>query len=114
MNNQNIELRENAIPKKPRPYKKLFLSFPILEELDDEIDALMNHIRIGNGMSEDCYRSEIEAILKYCLRSHHLTTEQYEMLKSYYVNGGLYEEYGLPYEYDKKVRLEGFDYGKEI
>lgn len=97
-----MELRENAIPKKPRTYRKLDISFPISEELDDAINKFMNHINYEDGRSEDCYRSEVEFFLKDSFYfAHSLSEEHYDQLFDYYVSGGIYKENGFPWIYDK-------------
>ena len=82
-----------------RGYQTLTIDFSITEELQEAIDAFMNHINHENGLSEDCYRSEILFWLKDAEKK--LSREQFESLKQYYVLGGIYKFLGYPWEFDK-------------
>lgn len=83
-----------------RGYKKLSLDFQIPSELNGAINCLVNHINTESGTSEDCYRSEIEFWLKDAQKG--LTQEQFDLLKRYYVLGGIYSEIGYPWDVDKE------------
>ncbi|MBP5231381.1 MAG: hypothetical protein ILO68_06580 [Clostridia bacterium] len=48
----------------------------------------MHHINFENGLSEDCYRSEIYFWLKDMREK--MPVEEYESLRDYYVFGGIY------------------------
>ena len=68
------------------------LSFPISKELDEAIDIFLKYINETDGMSEDCYRDEIDFWLKD--NQPKLTEQQYRQLKDYYVLGGIFEANG--------------------
>ena len=71
-------------------YRKLEIDFEITPELSKAIDDLMNNINNGDGMSEDCYRCEIEFWLKDSFER--LNRDQYQTLKEYYVLGDIYRD----------------------
>ena len=75
-----------------KQYKKLEIDFPISKELNDAINTFMHHINDESGTSEDCYRD----IIEFWLKDSHgkLTENQYQMLKDYYVLGGIYSSNG--------------------
>jgi hypothetical protein len=75
--------------QKGKHYQKLDIDFPISKQLSDAIDAFINHINNENGMSEDCYRDEIDFWLKDSYGK--ITEEQYDMIKRYYVWGKIYD-----------------------
>ena len=88
-----------------RKYKPLQINIELSDELKWAIDSFLNYINHESGSAEDCYRSEIHFWLKDSYGK--LSSEDYEVLKSYYVHGGIYAEYGYPYEYDEnKARSE--------
>lgn len=69
-------------------YQKLELQEPISEELEEAINVFMEHINNGDGLSEDCYRTEIYFWLKDAVNI--MSQEQYDAIKRYYVFGGIY------------------------
>ncbi len=82
-----------------RGYKRLPINFELPSELDGAINRFVNHINTESGTSEDCYRSEIEFWLKDAQKG--LTREQYDLLKQYYVLGGIYSANGYPWDVDR-------------
>ena len=72
-----------------RPFKKIDLPFPISEELSHAIDVFLEYINSQDGMLEDCYRSEIHFWLKDSAEK--LTPDQYNLIKDYYVLGGIFK-----------------------
>ena len=70
-------------------YDKLKIPFDLPEELENAIDTFLNHINYENGMSEDCYRSEIHFWMKDLYGK--ISEEDYEKLKNYYVHGDIYK-----------------------
>ena len=70
-------------------YEKLKIPFDLPEELENAIDTFLNHINYENGMSEDCYRSEIHFWLKDLYGK--ISEKDYEKLKKYYVHSGIYK-----------------------
>ena len=70
-------------------YEKLKIPFDLPEELENAIDTFLNHINYENGMSEDCYRSEIHFWLKDLYGK--ISEKDYEKLKNYYVHSGIYK-----------------------
>ncbi len=70
-------------------YKKLEIDFEIPEELDEKINEFVNYINTDEKhLSEDCYRTEIACILKWC---NDLSSDKIEQIKDYYVWGGIYD-----------------------
>ena len=67
-------------------YKKLELSFVIPDYLEEEIELFLDHINNGSGSLEDCYRTEI----KLMIRDSDISEEKKQLLRDYYVNGGIY------------------------
>ena len=81
-----------------RGYKKLNVDYILSPELTNAIDNFMYHINYESGMSEDCYRSEIEFWLKDSY--DRLLPDQYEEIKRYYVLGYIYAGKGYPWKTD--------------
>lgn len=82
-----------------KKYEKLNINFPISKELENAIDLFMESINKKGGSAEDCYRSEIDFWIKDCkYYKHKLTDEQYNLLRNYYVLGGIYKDLGYPWE----------------
>ena len=69
-------------------FQKLPTSVELTKELEDAIETFMHHINFENGLSEDCYRSEIYFWLKDMREK--MPVEEYESLRDYYVFGGIY------------------------
>ena len=57
-------------------FKPLKIDFPITEELQHSIDALMHHLNVEDGHLEDCYREELHCDLKADLREGIITREK--------------------------------------
>ena len=83
-----------------REYKPLQVSVMLSDELMLAINSFLDYINHESGSAEDCYRDEVDFWLKDSFDK--LSSEEYEALRSYYVLGGIYAEYGYPYEYDMK------------
>ena len=69
-------------------FRKLEMDADLSPELESAIDVFLNHINFENGLSEDCYRSEIEFWLKDMYGK--LPANDYQKLRDYYVLGGIY------------------------
>ena len=85
---------------KNRGYQKIDVG-ELPEELEEAIDIFIHHINCESGTSEDCYRSEIDSIVKYEKRRGKITEEQYDALKECYVHGGIYKAKGRPRDLDR-------------
>ena len=73
-------------------YKALEIDFPIPDVLQEDIDAFLDDLNNKGGRFADCYESEIRSILNSCKDSFsELTPEQDEVLRNYYVRGGIYD-----------------------
>lgn len=90
---------------KQRKYRRLDINFSLTEELELTIGTFMQHINEESGTSEDCYRSEIDFWLKDALGRKKICRDQYELLKDYYVHGGIYAELGNP-AYGKRLKTQ--------
>ncbi len=73
------------------PYKKLNISYPIPEELEKAIDDFMICINERDGDCENCYRTEIDCEIRFCIRERILSDDQCQELKDYYVHRGIYK-----------------------
>ncbi len=69
-------------------YKRLEVDFELPDYLEEEIEAFLNHINNENGLSEDCYRVEIQLMIR---DTPSFTAEQKQLLYNYYARGGIYE-----------------------
>ena len=76
------------ICKNPQP---LELDFEVPQSLQRDIDDFLEYLRTDDTQSlEDCYRTEIDCELRWCLREAKISREQYQLLKDYYVHKGIY------------------------
>ena len=73
-------------------FHRLKIDYELSEALNNAIDDLLGELNESDGMSEDCYRTEIDCWIKDYRR--HLTEDQYAELRNYYVLGGIYKVYG--------------------
>jgi len=71
-------------------FRRLETDSKLTPEPEQAIDVFMHHINFEDGKTEDCYRSEILIRLKDA-RGRCISIEEYERLKDYYVNGGIYK-----------------------
>ena len=73
-------------------YEQLKIDFEIPEELQRSIDQLMEYLNTSkNPGMDDCERTEVLMDLNWCYRENLLTSEQIDLLKKYYVRGGIHE-----------------------
>ena len=75
-------------------YKPLKTNFEIPPLIENDIEKFLAYLNDGGFMSEDCYRTEIDCDLK--LFYNEMKPEHIQMLRDYYVRGGMYEIYGEP------------------
>lgn len=72
-----------------KPYKQTDLAFCLPEGLQRAIDEYSDYMNSNKSHTlEDCYRTEIDCELRWCLREKKLSYEQYTMLKERYVYNG--------------------------
>ena len=83
-------------------YEPLKIDFEIPEELQYDIDRFLDHLNNGDGKLEDCYRTEIQCALNWCVRERLLSDEQITLLRDYYQHKGIYEIYGNPWKKKEK------------
>ena len=86
----NIERIQDKVMqyKKKDIYKKIEIDYIISEELNKFINEFVEYLNNSDGESEDYYRYEIDFWLKDY--KDRLTDEQYNILREYYVRGGIY------------------------
>lgn len=76
-------------------YKKLDIDFDIPEELNDSIEQLLRFLNTSpHPERDDCERTEVLMDLNWCFREKLLTDEQIDLLKKYYVKGGIHGNEG--------------------
>lgn len=85
-------------------YKALSVDCDLSPELQTAIDALLYHVNYADGHLEDCYRSELDVILKADLRAGEITREMFDKLRDYYVSGEIYAESGHPRDLSEKIK----------
>ncbi len=78
--------------KNNRPYKALDIDFAIPEDLQDSIDKFLKYLNTDEtGLTEDCYRTEIDCDINHCASDGMISGEQVKILKEYYVWRGIYD-----------------------
>lgn len=71
-----------------KKYSELKVDFNIPEFLQDDIQEFVTYLNENpNGTLADCYESEIRSDINWC---NQLTKEQEEILRNYYVKGGIF------------------------
>ncbi|MBQ6133022.1 MAG: hypothetical protein IJI65_02600 [Lachnospiraceae bacterium] len=68
-------------------YEKLEIDFEIPDFLSDRIDDFVEYLNTSDGLSEDCYRTEIGLMI----RDAELPPDKQKLLKDYYEWGGIYK-----------------------
>lgn len=69
-------------------YQELKLNFRIPDFLEDDIHAFIQYLNENpTGTLSDCYEAEIRSDINWC---DGLTKEQAELLRNYYVRGGIF------------------------
>lgn len=71
-------------------YKALEIDFSIPAILQKDIDDFIFDLNMRDGQLADCYEQEIRNILNGC--DDCLEMGQIELLRNYYVKGGIYKE----------------------
>jgi len=62
-------------------------------ELEADIEKFLAYINgPGDHLSEDCYRTEINCTINWCIRERKLDEETCQRLKDYYVHRGIYKK----------------------
>lgn len=69
-------------------YRKLEIDFKLSDFLEEEIEKFLNHVNNENGLSADCFQTEIKLMIR---DSDNLTEEQRQLLLNYYVWGGIFD-----------------------
>lgn len=77
-------------------YRKLDIDFELMEELSGAIDDFLHHINEEDGRFEDGYRCEIDLWSRDALGREKINRNQYDLLRDYYIYGGIYEDLGNP------------------
>ena len=72
-------------------YRKLDIDTPLSDGLQTAIDNFVEYINTQDGLTEDCYRTEIDIWIKDMYMQGQLSDHDYEMLREYYVLGGIYD-----------------------
>ena len=74
-----------------RHYTPLPISFEIPEELEDDINRYVDYLNTGETLTEDCYQMEVKTSINWCFREKILTDDQIQLLRDYYLYGGIHE-----------------------
>ena len=62
-------------------------------ELESDIKNFLEYINSpGDHLSEDCYRTEINCTINWCIREGKLDEATCQKLKEYYVHRGIYKQ----------------------
>ena len=73
-------------------YHRLDVGRELPSELESDIQNFLDYINSpGDHLSEDCYRTEINCSINWCLREKKLDEATCQRLKDYYVHRGIYK-----------------------
>jgi len=73
-------------------YHRLDVGRELPSELESDIQNFLDYINSpGDHLSEDCYRTEINCSINWCLREKKLDEATCQKLKEYYVHRGIYK-----------------------
>ncbi|MCR5206251.1 MAG: hypothetical protein K6E47_14575 [Lachnospiraceae bacterium] len=73
-------------------YQPLDVGTKLPSELEVDIKNFLEYINgPGDHLSEDCYRTEINCSINWCLREKKLDEATCQKLKEYYVHKGIYK-----------------------
>lgn len=85
---------------KEERYKPLNIDFSISEDMQNAIDLFLKYINNKNesGLSEDCYRADIDVLLKDEYNKKKISIDEFNILRNYYVKGQIYGKDGCPWQ----------------
>ena len=64
------------------------------EDLEKDINNMINYLNDPNDNHScvDCYQMEVLTSLNWCIRENLMSMESIQLLRKYYVSGGVFKE----------------------